>query len=45
MKTGKQMLKELKALKTTEEKQAYIDAISITEAQVLAIALMHTGTN
>lgn len=34
------MIKELRALKTRKEKQAYIDAISITEAQILAIALI-----
>jgi hypothetical protein len=40
MKQVKQIRKELRALKTNDEKQAYIDALTETEAVALAMALL-----
>ena len=40
MKSVKQIRKELRALHTNEEKQAYIDDLTETEAVALAMALL-----
>ena len=39
-KTQKQMLKEIRALKTSEQKQSYVDALTLREAELLFLGLL-----